>query len=61
MFRVNEGNGQVGETLKTKREAFAELARSRETNGYAFVEFYSPGSADDPGDWFPLGSSFHGH
>lgn len=51
-YRVNYDNGQVSQTFKTRREANAELAIVNQEGGYAYVQVYLAGSADDPGDWF---------
>lgn len=56
-YRVNYGNGQVSETFTSKRAALQHVvqcrARDEAYTGYYYVEFYVPGSADEPGDWFP--------
>lgn len=53
MYRANEGNGQVGPTRRTAKEARADLVDiDGNVNAFGWVERYHHGTADDPGDWF---------
>lgn len=54
MYRVNYGNGQVSNTFEKRAEALQHLRDSLRDNGYAFLQRYEAGSADDPGDWFKV-------
>jgi hypothetical protein len=54
MYRVNYSNGQVSKTFETKHEAFAHIEAMDQYQAFAFVEFYDPGTADAPGDWFRI-------
>lgn len=54
-YRWNWGNGQVGET-RGSRIAARNDAADNEGNVVGWMEFYAPGTADAPGDWFRLGT-----
>jgi hypothetical protein len=49
-YRVNYGNGQVNQhkSLADCRREIAEMDLYKE---FAFVQQYSAGSADSPGEW----------
>lgn len=51
-YRVVNGGGYIDWEGDSLKEAKAALARSRHNDGYAFLQFYDPGTADSPGDWF---------
>lgn len=56
MYRINYGNGQVSETFRDLRAAMRALRAESGSVGHpACIERYEPGTADDPGDWFPIG------
>lgn len=49
-YRVNYGNGQVSDTVKSRT-----VAKQRALEcAYAWVEIYLAGSADCPGGWFAI-------
>lgn len=47
-YRVNYGNGQVWEVPGGRKACEAEA----KANPGAWVQFYEPGTADCPGEWF---------
>lgn len=52
-WRANFGNGQV-QYAPSRAEALRVIQQLDRYREYAFVERYEGGSADDPGDWFPV-------
>ena len=56
LYRWNYGNGQVGPTRESRRAAREEGTRGDGPHP-GWLEFYAPGTADDPGDWFRCGVS----
>jgi hypothetical protein len=52
-WRVNFGNGQV-QYAPSRAEALRAIQQLDRYREYAFVERYEGGSADEPGDWFPI-------
>ncbi len=52
-IRINLGNGQVWYS-PTPLSVAEHIAMAHRLSGHAFVEVYQPGSADAPGEWFPL-------
>ena len=58
-YRISFGNGQVLELGSDLKAARRELETHR-SNGYARLQFFDPGTADDPGDWFNLKEKANG-
>lgn len=54
IYRWNHGNGQAGPERTSRKAARADgVDIDGRTVGY--LQFYAPGTADDPGDWFRCG------
>jgi hypothetical protein len=51
-YRILWGNGQVAWEGNSLKAAKSELANVQRESPGAFLQFYEPGSADAPGDWF---------
>ena len=53
-YRIDYRNGQVSDTMTNRREAIMVLAEAQRDCPTARLEWFDAGTADAPGDWFPV-------